>query len=269
MSNIFDIKRFGNYLLYDLRRAKNNYAVSMLLLGLMPIIVYVVIQFFSLIFGNGVVEFPDEMKYVALGVSATVVILGFGAKVYGQLTEKRAGSDFLMLPASTVEKWVSLFLVTCVAAPVALLVLYFISDGLMGLFFPNSYGTRIFDADFLRGFKDGFVGDEDFSVNLGAILTLDWMVNILVFTLGAICFKKAKVAKTLLCIFLLGMVLSTVLAIVAGNGYINIDYDWMMTHFNTPDRAARAVNWYMNIAIFGILALLLGGIYYRIRTIQH
>ena len=88
----------------------------MLLLGLMPIIVYVVIQFFSLIFGNGVVEFPDEMKYVALGVSATVVILGFGAKVYGQLTEKRAGSDFLMLPASTVEKWVALVLVTCVAA---------------------------------------------------------------------------------------------------------------------------------------------------------
>ena len=269
MSNIFDIKRFWNFFLYDLRRAKNNYAVSMLLLGLMPIIIYVVIQFFSLIFGNGVAKFPDEMKYAALGISAFVVILGFGARVYGQLTEKRAGSDYLMIPASTLEKWLSIFLVTCVAAPVVLFVLYFISDGLLGLLFPNSYGTRIFDLDFLRGFSDGFVGDEDFFVNLPAILILDWMVNILTFTLGAICFKKAKVAKTLLCIFLLGMVLSTVLAIIAGSGHINIDVDWMMAHFNTPDRAASAVNWYMNITFFGILALILGGIFYRLRTIQH
>ena len=28
MNNIFDIKRFGNYFLYDLRRAKNNYGLS-------------------------------------------------------------------------------------------------------------------------------------------------------------------------------------------------------------------------------------------------
>ena len=34
MSNIFDINRFWNFLLYDLRRARNNYGISMLLLGL-------------------------------------------------------------------------------------------------------------------------------------------------------------------------------------------------------------------------------------------
>ena len=91
MSNILDINRFWNFLLYDLRRARNNYGISMLLLGLTPVIVYMVVEFFSLIFGNGVAELPDELKFAALSVSAVVILLGFGSKVYGQLTEKRAG----------------------------------------------------------------------------------------------------------------------------------------------------------------------------------
>ena len=145
MSNIFDIKRFWNFLLYDLRRARNNYALSMLLLGLTPVILYMIIQFFSLIFGNGVAEIPDSLKIMVMAVSCVIIILGFGSKVYGQLTEKRAGSDYLMIPASTTEKWISLFLVTCVAAPVVLGVLLLASDGLMSLLFPNSYGTRVLD----------------------------------------------------------------------------------------------------------------------------
>ena len=267
MSNIFDINRFWNFLLYDLRRARNNYGISMLLLGLTPVIVYMVVEFFSLIFGNGVAELPDELKFAALSVSSVVILLGFGSKVYGQLTEKRAGSDYLMIPASTTEKWISLFLVTCVAAPVVLGVLFFASDGLMGLLFPNSYGTRLFDSDFIHGIHNGFIGTDEFSFNLGALLTLEWMNNILTFTLGAICFKKAKVAKTLFCVFALGMVLSLVLAIFAGSG--NLDIDLLVDRFDSPARAANAINWYFNISGFGVLALLLGGIFYRLRTIQH
>ena len=48
MNNIFDIKRFGQYFLYDLRRAWNNYGLSLLLMGLIPIILYVVYQLISL-----------------------------------------------------------------------------------------------------------------------------------------------------------------------------------------------------------------------------
>ena len=93
------------------------------------------------------------------------------------------------------------------------------------------------------------------------------MENILTFTLGAICFKRAKVAKTLFCVFALGMLVSLVLAIVAGSG--NIDIDLLVDRFDSPARAANAINWYLNITSFGILALLLGGIFYRLRTIQH
>ena len=266
MSNILDIKRFWNFLLYDLRRARNNYALSMLLLGLTPVILYMIIQFFSLIFGNGVAEIPDSLKIMVMAVSCVIIILGFGSKVYGQLTEKRAGSDYLMIPASTTEKWISLFLVTCVAAPVVLGVLLLASDGLMSLLFPNSYGTRVLDMTKINEVLD-MAKEEGIYINAGGLTVIDWMMNILTFTLGAICFKKAKVAKTLLCVFALGMVLSTLLAILLGSG--NLDASWFMDRFSTPAQAATAINWYLNITCFGTLALLLGGIFYRLRTIQH
>lgn len=266
MSNIFDIKRFWNFFLYDLRRAKNNYAISMLLIGLLPIIVFVVTEFFSLITGNGIVEIPTSIKLTAMGVGLVVILLGFGSKVYGLVTEKRAGSDYLMIPASTLEKWLSLLLVTCVVAPIVLGILYFISDGIAGLLFPNSYGARAF-ASMQEANVFGALAEEGIDFNFPAVMILNWVLNILTFTLGAICFKKAKVAKTLLCIFAVSMVLSTLLAIFAGTG--NIDPEWIANHFDSPQRAVNALNWYVNITCFGTLAILLGGIFYRLRTIQH
>ena len=88
MNNVFDFKRFGNYFLYDLRRTRNNYGISLLLMGLMPVAFFLVYQFISLISGNGLTPMPDELQVIALFVSIVVVILGAGAKIYGSITEK-------------------------------------------------------------------------------------------------------------------------------------------------------------------------------------
>ena len=62
MNNIFDFKRFGNYFLYDLRNAKNNYAISLLLCGTMPILGFVFAQLLSLIFQQQFLEMPTFTK---------------------------------------------------------------------------------------------------------------------------------------------------------------------------------------------------------------
>ena len=66
MNNVFDFQRFGNYFLYDLRRAKNNYAISLLVIGLLPVALYLITQFFSLISGNGVTELSEVPKFIAV-----------------------------------------------------------------------------------------------------------------------------------------------------------------------------------------------------------
>jgi hypothetical protein len=269
MNNIFDIKRFGNYLLYDLRRARNNYGFSMLVVGLLPFIIFITTEFISLIIGNGVIILPDFAKFLSFVIACIIVIFSFGAKAYGELTGKQAGSSFLMLPASIPEKWLSLFLITCVAAPVALFALLFLSDGVLGLFFPNSYGDSVLRTTFTRDLLEGMttLREEGVYINHFGILVIDWITNILTFTLGAICFKKAKVAKTLLCLFALAMILSTLFAILFGNG--TVDPEQFFERFDSPERAISSFNWYLNITYTCTLAILLGGIFYRLRTIKH
>ena len=264
MNNIFDIKRFGQYFLYDLRRAKNNYGLSLLLMGLIPIILYIVGQLISLISGNGIMELPDAMKIMGIYIVLVVVILGAGTKIYGFVTEKRAGSDFLMLPASTFEKWLSMVLMVCIALPVVLFALLFVSDGLMGLVFPHSYGGRLFDLvgrDVLDAFEE-----EGLSFNIPALTIISWCLNILVFTLGAICFKKGKVGKTILCLMGLATIISTLLVIIFGTS--NIDTEQFTAFFDTPEKAVSVFNWSLSIIYTIIFGLLLGGIWYRLRTIK-
>lgn len=266
MNNVFNIQRFGNYFLYDLRRAKNNYGLSLLLLGLMPVIIFLFFQFFSLISGNGLTELPDEMQFMAVFIATIVVILGAGVKLYGFVTEKRAGSDFLLLPASTLEKWLSILLMVCIVVPVILFSLTFLSDTLMSLVFPNTYGDRMMVADLARNMFD-ILGEEGISINLPGLLFLNWCANILTFTLGAVCFKKAKVAKTLLCVFAFSMVLSLILVLSFGTSHI--DTDWLEMHFSDPQSIERFLNWTISIVLTVLFGGLLGGLYYRLRTLKH
>jgi hypothetical protein len=267
MNNVFDFKRFGNYFLYDLRRAKNNYSISLLVIGLLPVALYIITQFFSLITGNGVTELSDVPKIVAIFAGIAIVMLSAGAKIYGSITEKRAGSDYLMLPASTLEKWLSMVLVVCIVLPVVLFVLLFASDAVMSLFFPNTYGHRLFQMDFARGVFDGLTGDEGVYFNLPAALFLGWCESMLIFTLGAVCFKKAKVAKTLLCIMGFSMVISPLMFLVFGQ--TNIDNDWLVEHFSDPDRAVSMINWTLSILYTVVIGGLLAGLYFRLRTLKH
>ncbi len=267
MNNVFDFKRFGNYFLYDLRRAKNNYSISLLVIGLLPVALYIITQFFSLITGNGVTELSDVPKIVAIFAGIAIVMLSAGSRIYGSITEKRAGSDYLMLPASTLEKWLSMVLVVCIVLPVVLFVLLFASDAVMSLFFPNTYGHRLFQMDFARGVFDGLTGDEGVYFNLPAALFLGWCESMLIFTLGAVCFKKAKVAKTLLCIMGFSMVISPLMFLVFGQ--TNIDNDWLVEHFSDPDRAVSMINWTLSILYTVVIGGLLAGLYFRLRTLKH
>lgn len=269
MNNIFDFKRFGNYFLYDLRNAKNNYGLNLLILGTLPISVFIVFELFSLIFTQSFSDLALGVKIAQLTIATTVILLGAGAKIYGLITEKRAGSNFLMVPASCFEKWLSLGLITCIVLPIIFLVLQFCSDALMSLIFPVTYGKRFFDLAPLQEIKDG-LAEVGAGVNAPALLFMEWCQSILFFTLGAVCFKKNKVAKTLLCLVGLSFVFSTIgMIFITSNGQTYIE-SWL-ERFEDPDvsTVVRRVNWIANISYTLIIGGLLGGIYYRIRTLKH
>lgn len=266
MNNIFDIKRFGQYFLYDLRNAKNNYGLSLLILGTLPISLFVIYELFSLIFTQHFVELPVAMKYMQFFAAITVVLLGAGTKIYGNLTEKKAGTNFLMLPASTFEKWLSMGLIVCFILPIVLFVLQLGSDALVSFLFPNHYGDRLLELIAVQEMNDTLI-ENGIRINWLGIILLEWSEYVLTFTLGAICFKKSKVAKTILCIFAISMVLSTIGMIIVGHSG-TFYFNWF-DEFDTATEAVRALNWTISIAFTVYVGGLLGGIYYRIRTLKH
>ena len=266
MNNIFDFKRFGKYFLYDLRTAKNKYGLSLLILGTLPISTFVIFELFSLIFTQQFASVAMAMKYMQFFAAVVVVLLGAGTKIYGNLTEKKAGSNFLMLPASTFEKWLSMGLIVCFVLPIVLFVLQLGSDALVSFLFPNTYGDRLLALVPMQELKDTLL-ENGVRVNWLGIILLEWSEYVLTFTLGAICFKRSKVAKTILCIFAISMVLSTIGMIIVGhNG--TFYFNWF-DQFDTVTEAVRSLNWTLSIAFTVYVGGLLGGIYYHIRTLKH
>ena len=267
MNNVFDFKRFGNYFLYDLRNAKNNYGLSLLILGCMPIVIYIIIQLFSLIFSQHILTIGMPVKAIQITLVSLVAMLGAGAKIYGHVTEKKAGSNFLMLPASSFEKWISMVLMVCIVVPFVFFGLQLASDALMSLLFPNSYGARFYELIPLQEAKDALI-ERGIHINFAGYIFLDWCSTILVFTLGAIIFKKSKVAKTILCLIAISFFLSAIMMVFIGFDGVNVYFNWL-EHFDTVVGATNFVNWTMNITYIVTLGILLGAMYYRIRTLKH
>ncbi len=267
MNNIFDIKRFGNYFLYDLRNAKNNYGLSLLLMGMTPIILTLAYFFIGLIGRHGLSPMPEGTKFSLLFVVLTVTILTAGTKIYGHLTEKQAGSNFILLPASTFEKWLSMSLVVCIVLPIVLFVLLLVSDALTALAFPAVYGGRLLDLNI-----SDIVGSQEVTeglfINIPAILFLSWSAGVLSFTLGGICFKKAKVAKSFLCLMGIGMLFSLILVLLVSSG--NFDFSITEESFSEdPYRIISIANWSASIFYAVSIIILLAGIWLRLRTLKH
>ena len=255
MNNIFNIKRFCNYFLYDLRNAKNNYGLSLLILGIMPVVLFIIVQLFSLIFTRDVAMISLGVKYAELSIVGVVAMIGAGVKIYGKLTEKQSGSNFLMIPASTLEKWLSMNLIVCLVVPAVLYALQFATDGLMSFLFPNTYGERVL----------AYLNDNGVQINVFGLLALSWAETILTFTLGAICFKKSKVAKTILVLIAASFVLSVGMVAFNINDLSYPNY----IGFSNATEFVSYINWMSSISYTIFIGGLLCAIYFRLRTLKH
>ncbi|MCQ2168004.1 MAG: hypothetical protein MJY69_04980 [Bacteroidales bacterium] len=270
MDNIFNIKRFWHYLLYDLRNARNRYWLSSLILGLIPVSMYVIYELMSVVIAGEWMPYNPVSQWAAFGISFVTVVLNFPVKVYGKLTEKKTGSDWLMIPASAFEKWLSMILIVCIVMPVCIGLMLFGSDAILSAAIPN-YGKSL-----LTYFKDvnRMISDSSngiLSINLHPVLFLNWCENILIFTLGAIYFKRSKAAKTILAYFALSMILTPVMMMVVGSDHISSeDIEWMLNgNTLTVETFISKVNAAVSIIYILILGGLLGGIFARIKTLKH
>ena len=278
MNNVFDIKRFWKYLCWDVRNAYNNFGLGLLICALLPAIAFVMTVLGTLVFnpssfaGADVTRLIGDSTKVSMVFTAILITgLVFPAKQYGSLTDRKAGSTWLMLPASTLEKFLSILLVTCVVVPLCLALMLYAFDAIMSLV--PYYGQRACPLiiDTVKSAMDKLqASDVSIDVNLPYIIYLGFCKFILVYTLGAVFFKKHKVGKTILVLIGLSFVLTALLSVGFFHGlsfnsydvegyFASLDVDKLPVYFNIVLNA-------VNVLTFALLDL---GIYFRIKTLKH
>ena len=265
MNNFFDIKRFWKYICYDVRRARNNYWLSLLIIGLVPIIVFVLQQCFAQLFNGDWGEGNIGIQIGAYFTALIVIVISFPTKVYGSITQKRAGSEWICIPASGFEKFLSMILVTCVLLPACFGFLFFGSDALLSATVPF-YGKPL--ASYITDLNTKLLEETDgiLQIKIIPMLYLSWCSSILCFTLGATFFKRSKAAKTILVTFAISIIFSFISTAVMGQTSFTIDD---FTDISDMESFARGINLYVNITSVITFTLLLGGLYARIKTIKH
>ena len=266
MNKVFNFKRFGKYFVYDIRNAWNNFGLSMLVCALLPLLCFAVAQLFSLIINGVFSEHLEVSRWMAICIAPVVVILTAPNKIYGKITRNREGSDFILLPASVTEKYVSMLLTLCVVLPFAFLFVLFACDSLLCLLFPLKYGSTIISM--FSGHNLFNLTFPEFSgeigINVGLYLIQVWVIYILAFNLGAIFFKKAKVAKTILVFIGIGIVLSMISVIFFGSFDVQ-DFIETMSPMRSLDLLNNFIAGCASVEIIVLLVLT----FLRLKTIKH
>lgn len=276
MSDTFNFQRFGRYFRFDLSRMWRNNTKTAILLGCGSILTVIVCGIGGLLFTMHWFPATDPARmlgfFICLGVLELLM-----AKTYGFVTDRKEGSDFLMIPASTLEKWLSMMLVCLVVIPVLFLVTYFLVDGFVCAILPDTgtplyqwtYDTFVFanvKFDELNAALDARQIPLHYSIAslIGPVL-VGACFNYLFFLLCGLLFKRHKILNA---IFVM-MVVSSLFGIIAP--YILPDFEAMAAGMSE----AEAINFsdsFMRITtlITGLLAALLAaGCFFRLRKIAH
>ena len=275
MDNTFKISRFGKYFVYDLKRQWKNTGMLMLIFSLFPIIFYMIYMFFAAMFDGGLMKIfigleidgpAGGTRFVVFAVMSTIFVMLFPSRAYGEITNKEKGSEWLMLPASRLEKFTSMMLISLVVIPLVYVVVYFLSDAFVCLL-DKSCG------DSLMSFRiNKEIGSSDFVIPANGfwILASSIVGNAIVFLLGGLIFKKWKVVGTVLVLFALQMVFSGLLSVFITNADLewwgNWFADWTIRHADSIDIWLNA---FINLWLLLILAICGTWSWFRIKRLQH
>ena len=201
MNQFFDFKRFNLLVLKHWAVNKKRYSLSVLeLIGLL--IIWFV---FALIIGDDKLmsaDFQQMTFYFGLFVLGTF----YASQYYHDLGSKPKGSNFLLVPASTFEKFLCSLLFTAVLFFIVFTSAFYLVDVLMvsianslpGIDLPEAKATviNIFDIS-------PFSSDDNTTLNF---LLIFFSIQS-IFLLGSVYFKKYNFIKTIISGFIIWFIL--------------------------------------------------------------
>ena len=276
MNNTFEFNRFKNLLLNDGKKYFRNFGTGIIVFCCLNAIVWI----FNLLFGT---SSDSSFRFGMLCTWTAVAMMMVPEKVYGKANLSREGVSFAMLPASSLEKFISMFIYCAIVTPVVVFFGGYLVDTLLSLFpfggFKKPIHLYTLNEIFrLMNDSDGVVQaarDSAFAVEtifpIGMIRTgivfgiIQWAA---IFMLGNMIFKKHKAGKTFACYLGIGYLISMIMGMVFFNR--DIVQRWFNNLSDLPtEQQIMAIHngmaWSMVISII-ITIVLLFFTYRKIKT---
>ena len=292
-NDIFNLRRFGKYFGTDIRTCWANYGLSLLTLSILsPVFFYILSTGFNLLL-KSTWDGPDMgMRFFVFCIAVACMVITMPVKCYGKITEKQYGSFWLTLPASRLEKFISMFLMTCIIVPFTGIAIYLGIDALICAFDHTCGNNLITGAiGLIRNMGDikeltMNLVDENITIEDSALiqdifhqinsplLYIDEIFGItLPFLLGAVFFKNGKTVKTILVLFAFSTAFSIAITPMMESWASEV-----MAGMNDGTTVIRRLfdnGLFKNLVLIDTITdtvfnlALLAGIWFRIKTLKH
>ena len=288
-TDVLNMNRFGRYLVTDIKNAIARYGISFLIMATFSLTSYLLAGFFSTIVGGGWYSLEVAPRTVIMGITLIVLTITAPAKIFGFITDKKEGSSFLMIPASSLEKTLSMIIVCCVIVPFAFFAVYMSLDQILclidrscgdSLIVAINNGQTLLTEAFRKINTESQNVIPDYSSFTSVWMYLDDLAQgFLIFLLGALLFKSSKPAKTIGCLILLSIALSMIMTPIITHGAMEKFKEAAANSNMTPEELFNMfpfISWSLKHAVLmdcisdTIVNIGLAiAIYFRVRKIKH
>ena len=264
MNTTFDIKRFGNVLRHDALSYLQNFGWTLVVLLAIPILIW------SILYVN--MDEPDALmnneRYGFLLVLAIIAMILAPSRLYKNANDSRKGIQFAMLPASNMEKFLSMSIYCLVVTPILYLAGAVAIDSILALIpGKNPYGGFVFESIFSTNLVSIEL-DPEFDkcaqeIQLPLYRTFVNLSFVSIFMFTNMIFKKRKVSKTIGILALIGIIFMVIFIRVIL--YYESIYEYDMIPDDTQEILARWA--YYGYYVFNIIltVAMLYLTYYKIR----
>lgn len=262
MNNTFEWSRFCKVVRKDFSNIWQNAGTSLLIITLLPILAWLLWWALS-----GIEDIPaivPEVRWCFIAGSVMLAAIVSPSRMYRTSNLQKEGIYYAMLPASKLEKYVSMLLFTIVVCPLLCFLGGMVLDYFLTLLPFGPYDKWLWQTDYLADTLDDYralvagtfpnVNDNTMMlvqvikpgrVVLYAVLCHLSYVSLFLFT--NTIFKKHKVLQTLLWTWLISFVLNIILTPIMGT--MMMSGNWLEEFLETADPVRS-----MNIAYWAATA---------------
>lgn len=259
INNTFQWDRFCKVVRKDFRSIWQNAGTSLLIITLLPIVAWLLMWAMA-----GITDAPaivPEIRWCFIAGSVYLATMVAPSRMYRTCDLKKEGIYFAMLPASKLEKYLSMLLFTIFVCPLLCLCGGIVLDYFLTLLPFGPYRQWLWETDYLamaldqyRAYSNGALpgyGNDDmelmmqiFTPGRGVLyLALCYLSNVVTFLFTNTIFKKHKVLQTLLWMWLISFAINILLTPIMGIMMVN--GTWILELMNSADpvRTAAIAYW--------------------------